>query len=232
MNKKNIVFCADDFGMSQQINEGILQLVQKQKIDAVSCMTNYDKWPEGAIALKNQSQVQVGLHFNLKAPNLPTLIALAYYRLLKPKTILAELDKQYKNFIIHFGKAPDFIDGHQHIHQLPVIRDVLIAFYNSHLRNTDTWIRSTYNHQTHWKARVINLLGGKRLDALLKKEGIPHNANFSGIYNFAHSKDYASHLEQFIQEINSDGLIMCHPGLEAGFRLDELKVLSESSRLI
>jgi predicted glycoside hydrolase/deacetylase ChbG (UPF0249 family) len=41
---KRIVLCADDFGQSAAISQGILQLVQAGRLSAVSCMTEADSW--------------------------------------------------------------------------------------------------------------------------------------------------------------------------------------------
>ncbi len=36
------------------------------------------------------------------------------------------IEEQWDLFVSVMGKHPDFIDGHQHIHQFPFIRDILL----------------------------------------------------------------------------------------------------------
>mgnify|MGYP000073246266 CR=1 FL=1 len=37
-----------------------------------------------------------------------------------------EWDAQWARFCEALGRAPRFVDGHQHVHQFPVIRDALL----------------------------------------------------------------------------------------------------------
>lgn len=230
MNNDHFKLCADDFGMSADINEAIIMLTQKNKLSAVSCMTNYPYWKQGATALREQKHIELGLHFNIESAKLPILIIRAYLRLLNKKAIRKHLDNQYQGFIDGIGQAPDFIDGHQHIHQLPVIRNILLDFIKEKKLTSTCWVRSTKNRQKSLKAKIINLLGGKHLDTQLKKNGINHNTDFSGIYSFHTSKDYANHLDHFINTVLTNGLIMCHPGKIDSFRRDEFNALMRNKK--
>ena len=51
-----------------------------------------------------------------------------------------KLITQWNHFIEATGKTPDFVDGHQHVHQFPVIRDVLVEFLNQ--QRFDGWVRN------------------------------------------------------------------------------------------
>lgn len=234
--KNSIMICADDFGMHPAIDNGILTLLEKQKISAVSCMTNETYWEQDAPSLIPYfNRAKIGLHFNLPYRSLAVFILKSYLRILTKQQIYQALNNQYERFIKIMGRKPDFIDGHQHIHQLPVIRDVVIEFYQMHYVDRQGFIRNTQNKQKNCiKAKVINLLGGNRLKKLLKKYGIPHNAHFSGIYNLSEKKDYSTLLRQFVADIEGDGLIMCHPANdypERGelFRVNEFNVLNNYS---
>lgn len=211
--KKSIIICADDFGMAPSINKGIITLLQHNKISAVSCMTNQPYWEQDAsLLIPFLKRAKVGLHFNLPYKSLGLFIVKSYLRLLNKQTIYKELKSQYENFIKMMGQKPYFIDGHQHIHQLPIIRDVIIDFYQTHYQDQQAFIRNTYNKQRHClKAKILTILGGARLKKLLEQHHIPHNKNFSGVYNLSEKNDYHSLLTQFIKDIKEDGLIMCHP---------------------
>ena len=48
-------------------------------------------------------------------------------RQLDRKALEAEIAAQIRMFGHEFGRAPDFIDGHQHVHIFPQVRDALFA---------------------------------------------------------------------------------------------------------
>lgn len=230
---KNSLICADDFGLSEAINAGILALLAHRKISAVSCMTNEQYWDVDAEKLKAFSfEAKIGLHFNLPYQSLGVFILKTYLGLIKTDDIQKALETQFSLFVEKMGKKPDFLDGHQHIHQLPGIREVVIAFYKKHYPEKAAFIRNTYNQQPLLKAKIINLLGGKALKGLLTQEHIPHNAVFSGIYDLSPQANYADLLKGFLADIDTGGLMMCHPALPTQnlpdtekFRANEFQVL-------
>ena len=54
-------------------------------------------------------------------------------------TLVAEVTLQMQTFLSAFGRAPDFVDGHQHVHLLPQISDALLAVVKETL--PDAWVR-------------------------------------------------------------------------------------------
>ena len=127
---------------------------------------------------------------------------------------LAQLDQ----FVTTMQQLPDFIDGHQHVHQFPVIRRVILDLYEKRLKKNGTAIRATWpsinlpNYQ--FKAKVLAMTGGKALSKQLFKLDIPHNHYFSGIYNFAPDTNYRDLFRKWLHLAKEDTLIMCHPGEE------------------
>lgn len=232
------IICADDFGMSSAVDLGIVALLQHQKINAVSCMTNADCWNSDATLLKPfLDKAKIGLHFNLPYQSLVCFIAKSYLRLLDKKMVLQALLTQYNHFVACLGRQPDFIDGHQHIHQLPVVREVLIDFYLSRYPNREAFIRNTQNKQKSFKAYLIRLLGCKKLSRLLKTHCIPHNNVFTGIYTLSSKANYSILLQGFLKDIEQGGLLMCHPALlsdlsqQERFRYQEFQVLNAQESL-
>lgn len=233
---KRIVLCADDYGQDQTISQGIRHLIEKNRLTAVSCMVNTNYWEEEGNKLRIYSNlIDAGLHLNLtegKAcsalfkshygqclPNLKTLLCKAYLRRLDQRVIEAELLAQLDRFEAIWGGLPGFIDGHQHIHQFPIIRAALINIYESKLKRVRTYIRNIKqkHHLTDYflnpKKYLIQALGSKSLNHLLRKHDIPHNQSFAGIYRFKEAADYRQKFKKFCNEINDMGLIMSHPGL-------------------
>jgi predicted glycoside hydrolase/deacetylase ChbG (UPF0249 family) len=226
---KNIILCADDFGLNSGVSQGILKLVRLNRLSAVSCMVNAPEFALQAqelISLK--SQVQIGLHFNLTEGyllsqkhtpcfNLNKLILKTQCRVINSTLVAREFHTQLDRFIEIIGTYPRFIDGHQHIHQFPVIRTILLDAYKERLKGRNIFIRSTYPAftlpQFQFKAAILAATGGKTLQSLLKKEQIPHNQYFSGVYDFSPDTKYRVLFRQWLQRAADNTLIMCHPGV-------------------
>jgi chitin disaccharide deacetylase len=238
----NYTLCADDYAYHQAVSDGILALLKAQKLNATSCMTNMPDWPRAAIKLKEIKEVQIGLHLNLtEGPALTPyfhpqtinqLILKSHCRLLNKSHILAEITAQLNAFKKHLGRFPDFIDGHQHVQQLPIVRDALLSVYAEAFQDAacKPWIRVSSNGfwRSLWQSRrcfkilVITLTGALTLKRRLNKRAIPYNTSFSGIYDFSLKPAYATQFSQFLTEIKPAGLIMCHPGLSASDESDAI----------
>ncbi len=244
--KKNIILCADDFGQNLAISAGILQLVLKKKINAVSCIVNTPLWREAGKSLEPfKKNIHVGLHFNLtmgapvselwtssyglEFPDLISLIKNSYFHRLDPVAIDAEINAQIDEFASVMGMPPDFIDGHQHVHQLPGIRDRWLLNYR--INRCKFFFRNTYNGWRDFlaikgapKKQLIALLGGLAFKHELKKQSIPTNTSFAGIYNFGKTKNYGDYFRSFLTQSKDGGLIMCHPGLDSTDATDPLNL--------
>lgn len=235
MNTKRVILCADDYGFNAQVSAGIIELLKAQRLSAVSCMTNMPAWKTQALYLNAyKHNVDIGLHFNLTdgspltAANsfcskqnrffpLKTVISKAYTRQLNKHMLKQELKAQIAAFMAELGVLPNFIDGHQHIQQLPVIRQALIEVYQElKLQGKSVYIRlsmgPTLPKRAKIKALFIRLLGANTWRKKLVKAGIPHNSSFSGIYDFSDSAQYAEIFPDFLTDVNTRGIVMCHPG--------------------
>lgn len=221
---KKIHLCADDYGMSVPINKGIIQLLNLGRLSAVSCATNYSHWKHSAKKLLPFiEQINIGLHFNLDT-TIINLIIKSYTKQLKPQAILQELRMQYNEFIKYIGHAPAYIDGHQHIHSLPTIRECIIKFCSTHAPQIP--MRMTQNKQKTLKGLIINSLGAHALYKASKKENLILNKDLVGIYNFNQSDKYSFFFDKFLSLCSNNSLIMCHPATvdtHDAFRYNELK---------
>ncbi|OAI45670.1 hypothetical protein AYO45_06650 [Gammaproteobacteria bacterium SCGC AG-212-F23] len=238
---KHVVLCADDYGQNAAISQAIIKLFQKKRLTATSCITNFPCFKEQAGWLKPfAKEVDLGLHFNLtdgrplsnqfrksygnRLPPLPRLIVDAYLRHIDARIIATELSAQFDAFVDTVGRLPDFMDGHQHVHQLPVVRDIFLAMYEARLKNTGAYLRSVL--QKPWqrplvtKGFLIQVLGANSFEKQLVNRNIPHNTSFSGIYQFG--SKYAQLFPQFLAAITEKGIIMCHPGLATGSDKDQI----------
>ena len=229
--QKNITICADDYGMSLDINRAITALLEKGTINATSCMVNMPYFISGVALLKKHStNAKIGLHLNLtegkplsgypdtnnngKFHSLSNILIKSHLRKLNYNSIYNELKAQLSAFITSWGVLPDFLDGHQHIHHFPTIRKAIIALYKEfNLKENDTYIRSVRNiKRPNFKSQVIYFSGAKKFESMLQKARIKYNSNFSGIYSLDNNDVvFRGIILKSYAEIKDGGLIMCHP---------------------
>lgn len=234
---KRIVLCADDYGQAPHISQAICRLVQNGRISATSCMVNGVDWPQQAAQLKPfWHHVDVGMHLNFTHGNplstlfiktygkqfssLRALMVRAFCRQLDVEALQAEIEAQLDAFTAAFGFGPRFIDGHQHVHQFPMIRDALLCVYKKRLRVDRAYIRlldaeiKPFQMMREMKKGIIYLTGTRAFKNILHKESIPHNRSFGGAYHFSQRRlSYRELFLSFLEKIKDRGLIMCHPGL-------------------
>lgn len=220
-----MVLCADDYGMDPAIDAGIRQLLAAGRLSATACMSLAPGWPAAAEALQPlRGRVAVGLHFSLTEPfpgqpsrPLGELIRSCYLQGGQQDDFRHAWAQQLDAFEQHWGAPPDFIDGHQHVHQLPQVRQAMLAElaqrYPDAVRRP--WIRVTAPQ--HWqgvKALIIALLGGYALRRRLRALDWPANRDFLGVYDFTPAA-FAPAMTRWLSEAAPGAVIMCHPG-EAG----------------
>lgn len=167
-----IILCADDYGLAPGVDRGILELLEEGRLSAVTCLVGYPEWPQAARRLLPfRGSVDIGLHFSLTTtwPSYPLLLArLATGR---PPRVEEALKRQYGLFCEHLGE-PDFVDGHQNVHQLPWIDRAVLDFCSSR----PVWVRNSAmlhpgRSLKRWGHHLPGLLFRRRLRHL----GLPTN---------------------------------------------------------
>jgi predicted glycoside hydrolase/deacetylase ChbG (UPF0249 family) len=217
--KLGIIVCADDFGMSSGVNNAILKLLESGRISAVSCLVTGRAWTEGARQLINfRERADIGLHLCYEDMPFNQTLKLAYTQRLNRPLILERFRFQLGHFMETLGMAPDYIDGHQHIHQLPVFKSALMDLIDSagfnkiYVRNSaadfnDILIRNVSilkNALIAWPGRSLKRdLGGKK---------IPTNEDFLGIYDFNTAHDPGKIFERFLKTVRKpNSVFVSHP---------------------
>ena len=155
----------------------------------------------------------------------------AVARRLQPARLATEIAAQLRAFVDAFGRVPDFVDGHQHVHLFPQVRDAFVkvvaeAAPNASVRQCG---RANSLRRLHdRKALVLDILSmafRRRAD----RQGLATNPAFAGSYNFTAKANFAKIFPRFLPGLPDGGLIMCHPGhVDAELqRLDTLTTLRE-----
>jgi predicted glycoside hydrolase/deacetylase ChbG (UPF0249 family) len=227
-NGRYLCICADDFGMSEGINAAVFDLADRGKISAAGCMVHRSAWASGAIGLReiSPSRFDLGLHLDLSRPlqgrlsepGLSGLIARSYLGLLRPELVRAEIKDQLARFEDGLGRPPAFVDGHRHVHQLPVVREALVEEIASRYGSATPWIRNTTpfapRRIARTKADVVFALGGAKLLELAARHRIPTSSRLLGVYGFTGSaEDYQERLQRWVGDCRTGDVLMCHPSL-------------------
>lgn len=219
---KRVLLCADDYALHPAVDEAVVDLARQGRLSATSCMTTSPRWAEAARLLAAVPALARGLHLNMTeghgqpAPTLGAVLRGAYARQLSPTQVRAQLTRQLDDFEQVLGASPDFIDGHQHVHQLPGVREVLLDVLAQRYGAAAPWVRATVPATWRWgagKAGVLALLGGWRLRRQLAAHGVPHNPDFAGVYGFdaATPAAYGRHMDRWLAASHDGTLLMCHP---------------------
>ncbi len=251
--ERHIWLCADDYGISASVNAGIRELIARGRLNATSVMvaaTHLGKDEARSLSALNEpkKRAAIGLHVTLTAPFKPLsdsyvharngcflphidLMRAAFARRLRPGIVAIEVAAQLRAFHEAFGHPPDFVDGHQHVHLLPQVRDAFLRMVVETAPNA--WVRqcgraNSFRRLHDRKALVLDILSmGFRGQA--ERLGIATNPAFAGAYAFTPKANFAKIFPRFLAGLPDGGLIMCHPGLvDAELeRLDTLTTLRE-----
>lgn len=226
---RTLMLNADDFGQSPGISHGIASLAHAGRLSATSCLSSSPQWSALAPTLRGlPSQVLRGLHFNLtegvplsaelrqhwpRFPSLAQLMFRAHSRSLPKRALAAEFAAQLSAFTEGAGQWPDHIDGHQHVHHLPVVRDVFVRAVLD--MKVEVAVRSTarpLGPRSEVKRALIARTGGMTLERLLQRHTIRHNRWLLGVYDFE-VPDYRGLMQGWLANLQFEGgLLFCHPG--------------------
>jgi len=219
-NKKlGVIVCADDFGASSQINEAIIRLLKDERISACSCLVTGKAWEQGSVLLKSfRGAADIGLHLIYDDMPYHEIVTWAYTKRLKKGPILKKFKSQLDRFWESMARPPDHIDGHKHIHQLPVFKSALmdlmdmVGAHKIYVRNAGMGLDDILRRKTSiLKNMYISFPGGSLKKDLFKKE-IPTNNDFLGIYDFNAPLAPAEVFEKFLRTVKrTNSIVMCHP---------------------
>lgn len=139
---KKLIFNADDFGISQGVNEAIFRAHTQGVLNSTSIMITLKYVPQALELAKQMPNLNIGLHANLTNENsvlnkeeIPLLVNengkfkhgfvnLAVLSVLHPKELKNQAKKEIKAQIekaCSCGIKLTHLDSHRHIHMIPAI---------------------------------------------------------------------------------------------------------------
>ena len=212
---RRIWLCADDYGMSPGVNRAIRDLIVQKRINATSVMVvgaAVDRAEIDALAqaVAANPDCAVGLHATLG-----DVLRASLLRRLDAEIIQAELLAQITAFRQMFSRAPDYVDGHQHVQLFPQVRDAFLAAVKD--AAPGAWVRQCGRNLPlsqrlgNPKALLLDVLS----ETFRKKSaraGISFNTGFAGAYDMVRGGEFGSAMQGFLDGLPDGGLVMCHPG--------------------
>lgn len=145
-SQRRLIVNGDDFGLSPQVNAGILYAHTHGILTSASLMVNGLAWQEAVTLAKETPTLSVGLHLTLVQgravlpPHLltritrpsgnffddPTTTGLRYFFSRQARTQLRDECRAQIERFLATGLPLTHIDGHLHIHLHPTVLDVLL----------------------------------------------------------------------------------------------------------
>lgn len=226
-----LILCADDFGLSSPISDTIAGLAAAGRINAISCMAALPGWRRDSAMLASlPPSVAIGLHLTLSSeipitlmpglapqkrlPDIDGLTIRAIRGRLPLAEIAGEVRAQFERFIETTGRAPDFVDGHQHSHVLPGIRQIVVA--TTQRLAPKAWLRDCGDRLSAMLSRPFR---GRALASAAHAMGFARDAEAAGLWcnrgfagHYGFRGDYAALFPQFLASPGAMHLVMCHPG--------------------
>lgn len=210
--QKQVIFNADDFGLTRGVNRGILKAYSQGVVRSTSLMVNLPDAEDYAKTLKEQANLNTGLHVNLTygkpvldAEQVPSLVDDSGIFWRRPASLMefadfGEIEKEIRaqmELVLKMGMKLTHLDSHHHLHQFaPPVTGLLIELAKRHklaIRSVDDNIREAAN-----------------------AEGIPTTDHFAGDF-YGEKNITIEKLEKIITSIPAGTTeIMCHPGFDDG----------------
>jgi chitin disaccharide deacetylase len=143
---KQLIVNADDFGLTEDINHGIIAAHRDGLLTSTSLVANGLAFKHAATISRTFGQLSVGVHFNLSqgspvspANRIPSLVNKQSELYLSPLHLFVAILRKQVNVqdihtecraqilkVLEAGIAPTHLDGHLHVHLLPQLSPVVI----------------------------------------------------------------------------------------------------------
>ncbi len=239
--KTPIILCADDYALTPGISRGIRELASLRRLSATSVMTVSPYWETEGRILRDLApslgeRFTIGLHFTLTDlkpltnminlapdgtfPKLTNLLGRALMRRIFADEIAQELNAQLDRFEAVMGAPPRYLDGHHHVHQLPIVRDVVLAVARQRLspdiffRFCDEPALEIVRRGVSVPRAIIIAQLGRKFAALARAAGLRGNTGFRGVRDFSAAENVARMFAAYLTDPQANMMIMCHPGID------------------
>jgi hypothetical protein len=219
---QGVIINADDYAMDGGVDAAILKLAGQGVVTATSAMVFSPGWPEAARAL-SVAPLSKGLHLDFTSPfageffprqTIAGLTARAHARVLDRQRLGQSIHRQLSLYETGMNALPHFVDGHQHCHLLPTVREALLDALAQRYGADARRIALRDCAPRRWrglKAAIIARTGSFRLQELAKARQHGMNSDFAGVYDFNEDADLEALWAGWLDGLEGGApLVMCH----------------------
>jgi chitin disaccharide deacetylase len=144
---KRLIVNADDFGLAESVNRGIIVAHRDGILTSTSLLANGSAFDQAIASSQQFPQLSVGVHLNISqgrpvspAAGIPSLVnergelhlspLRLWIRILRRQISLEDIHSECRAQVLKVfdaGVTPTHLDGHLHVHILPQLAPILIA---------------------------------------------------------------------------------------------------------
>lgn len=222
--KKRIIITADDFGISEKANASILKLAKAGKLDRVAVI------PHGIFTAQETAElidsgVKMDAHLNItenilgKRKTKEGIISRGIVFVLKlftkkfsKKGVYENWDSDIRLFIERFGKKPDGINSHHHVHFFPKYFKIILDLMGKHDISFVRFGKISLLGDNNRVKNILSVLRKKNRKIFLEsgQDSTEHLASLDWFRNF----------DLFISDVPSGTVeITCHPEREEEYEI-------------
>lgn len=242
---KQLIVNADDFGLTSEVNHGIIQGFKKGIVTSTSLIAVGEGFFNAVQLIKKNPLIDVGAHLTLTEESailskqeIPTLVDdfgkfrkntyQFFYDYMRKRILKNEVKKEFEaqiEKIYNSGIKISHIDSHQHVHLLPDILDIILELAKKY--------GITYIRCPNERIEFSNIFIAKKIPRLiqqialnsfcffarnrLKRYAVDH---FFGFFDGGHLEKCRL-LKILAKQNNGISEIMCHPGSHCNGKTSE-----------
>jgi predicted glycoside hydrolase/deacetylase ChbG (UPF0249 family) len=232
-----LIVHADDFGLSEKVNEGILLAHSQGIVTSTSIIANGEAFEQAVSICHETPTLDIGIHLSLVEERpliseklIPTLVngrkrlhdhaSEFIKRYLSKRICIREVRRELEAQVIKVlnkGIRLSHLDSHQHLHMIPRIWEVTVGLAQKYgipaIRYTRERLRVCMLLEASLLRRFLLLLVTNQISRLPRDMDIIHTKHFVGFYYSGMLNK--RNLQKVLQNLPSDGTceLMCHPGI-------------------
>jgi predicted glycoside hydrolase/deacetylase ChbG (UPF0249 family) len=121
---RRLVVNADDFGLTEGVNRGVIQAHEEGIVTSASLMVRHPAAASAAAYGKQRPSLSLGLHADLGEWIYEGGRWTALYEL---ERVESEIERQLDAFRSLVGSEPSHVDSHQHVHREEPLRSIMLT---------------------------------------------------------------------------------------------------------
>jgi predicted glycoside hydrolase/deacetylase ChbG (UPF0249 family) len=126
--RRHLIVNADDFGMTEGINEGVMEAHASGIVTSATLMVRRPAAGNAAVYAVSHPRLSLGLHIDLGEWVYGEGTWVARYEVVDTSdrdAVAAEVDRQIDVFQTLVGRGPTHLDSHQHVHRQEPVATVV-----------------------------------------------------------------------------------------------------------